>query len=317
MAISNSIDFTLTRDDIITEALELLGVLGEGETPTTDQLNSSSRSLNMIIKAWQADGLNLFAVTTEYLFTQKDQLEYALVDSTPDHFTRSFVETTFLTDVDSGTSIFDVTSTADLNVDDNIGLASGGDVQWTTIFSINSATSITTNDVLENDHSAGETVYAYTTTSQRPMKIMEAYIHIQSSGTDIPIGHISRRRYDRLSVKDTEGVVNQFYYDPQIGTGNFFVWPTSDDEKNYVIMKTQRTLSDLDTDSDNPEVPQEWYLALCYALAVAVAPKYGTPDQLYYKIERQFNTYYQAAFEFDEELYTSVYFTVDYRGEEL
>ena len=62
MATSGSIDFSLTRDDIITEALEQLGVLGSGETANTDDVVSASRTLNMMTKAWQADGLTLFAV---------------------------------------------------------------------------------------------------------------------------------------------------------------------------------------------------------------------------------------------------------------
>ena len=67
MAVSGSTNFSVTRDDIINEALELLGVLGEGEVANTNQLTSASRTLNMMTKAWQADGLNLFAVQRSYL----------------------------------------------------------------------------------------------------------------------------------------------------------------------------------------------------------------------------------------------------------
>ena len=37
MATSGSVDFSITRDNIITEALQLTGVIGEGETPSTNQ----------------------------------------------------------------------------------------------------------------------------------------------------------------------------------------------------------------------------------------------------------------------------------------
>lgn len=60
MATSGSFDFSVDRDDIITEALQICGAIGDGETPTADQLTSCSRTLNMLIKAWQADGLQLF-----------------------------------------------------------------------------------------------------------------------------------------------------------------------------------------------------------------------------------------------------------------
>jgi len=62
MATSGSIDFAATRDDIITEALEQLGALGEGESPNAAQLASCGRTLNMLVKAWQGEGLNLFAL---------------------------------------------------------------------------------------------------------------------------------------------------------------------------------------------------------------------------------------------------------------
>lgn len=78
MATSGTISFTVNRDEIITEALELLAVLGEGETPTEDQLTSSSRTLNMMIKNWQAEGLNLFSVRRQYLFLDKGRKEYPL-----------------------------------------------------------------------------------------------------------------------------------------------------------------------------------------------------------------------------------------------
>ena len=109
MATSGSIDFIVTRDDIITEALELLGVLGEGETPNSDQLSSSARTLNMMVKTWQADGLNLFAVERQYLFTEKTVEEYSLSSSTTRQYTKTFVETTTSAASSSGGSTITVT----------------------------------------------------------------------------------------------------------------------------------------------------------------------------------------------------------------
>jgi len=63
MATSGSIDFATTRDDIITEALEQLGVLGEGESPSAAQLTSCSRTLNMMLKAWQAQETRPLQIT--------------------------------------------------------------------------------------------------------------------------------------------------------------------------------------------------------------------------------------------------------------
>jgi hypothetical protein len=61
MATSSSTNFAVTRDDIIKGALRLCGALGLGETPSADQVTEASESLNMLVKAWQADGMALWA----------------------------------------------------------------------------------------------------------------------------------------------------------------------------------------------------------------------------------------------------------------
>ena len=53
-----------SKEDIITEALEICGVLAEGEEPNLDQLFSCTRSLDYITKAWQTEGINIWAVVS-------------------------------------------------------------------------------------------------------------------------------------------------------------------------------------------------------------------------------------------------------------
>jgi hypothetical protein len=62
MSTSGSTDFSVTRDDIIKRALRLLGVLAQGESPTTDQTTEAAFALNLLVKAWQADGMPLWAI---------------------------------------------------------------------------------------------------------------------------------------------------------------------------------------------------------------------------------------------------------------
>lgn len=88
MPTSGSIDFSVTRNDIIQEAYEQLGVLNEGETPTDEQIASASRTLNMMMKSWQADNMNLFAVDRYVVFVEKGTQQYTLNNTTSSHFTR-------------------------------------------------------------------------------------------------------------------------------------------------------------------------------------------------------------------------------------
>lgn len=55
MAFSTSGDYSATATNIITEALEQIGVLQEGEAPSTEQSTSALRSLNYLIKTWGAN----------------------------------------------------------------------------------------------------------------------------------------------------------------------------------------------------------------------------------------------------------------------
>ena len=60
MSTSGSYDFTLTRDELIKASLRLLGVGHRGESISADEINEASQALNIMLKAWQADGLQLW-----------------------------------------------------------------------------------------------------------------------------------------------------------------------------------------------------------------------------------------------------------------
>jgi len=62
MATSGSTDFSVSRDDIIKRALRIIGVLAQGETPTTNQTTEAAVALNGLVKAWEADGMPLWAI---------------------------------------------------------------------------------------------------------------------------------------------------------------------------------------------------------------------------------------------------------------
>lgn len=68
MATSNSTDYTVTRDQIITGALRLVGAVGVGDTPLTAQVIEANEALNMLVKALQVDGMPLWAIK-EYTVT--------------------------------------------------------------------------------------------------------------------------------------------------------------------------------------------------------------------------------------------------------
>jgi hypothetical protein len=62
MATSNSTNFATSRDNLIKGALRLVGGIGQGETPTTDQTSEAADTLNMMIKGFMGYGMPLWAV---------------------------------------------------------------------------------------------------------------------------------------------------------------------------------------------------------------------------------------------------------------
>lgn len=68
MGTSGSTNYATSRDNLIKGALRLIGVLAQGETPSTDQVTEASEALNFLVKAWQADGMPLWGIK-EYELT--------------------------------------------------------------------------------------------------------------------------------------------------------------------------------------------------------------------------------------------------------
>jgi hypothetical protein len=78
MATSGNSNYTTTRDDIIKRALRLIGAVAQGETPTTDQVTEASIALNGLVKAWQADGMPLWAIKTYGMTLTADVNSYPM-----------------------------------------------------------------------------------------------------------------------------------------------------------------------------------------------------------------------------------------------
>ena len=78
MATSGSVDFTLTRDELIRAAFEDVGVAIEGEDLQPEDIKVAQIALNAIIKAWQAYGLNLWVRRSESITLVDAQGTYTL-----------------------------------------------------------------------------------------------------------------------------------------------------------------------------------------------------------------------------------------------
>ncbi len=62
MSTSGSTNYATSRNALIEGALRIIGATAQGETPTATQYSEAADALNMLAKAWQADGMPLWAI---------------------------------------------------------------------------------------------------------------------------------------------------------------------------------------------------------------------------------------------------------------
>jgi len=298
MATSGSIDFGATRDQLIQEAMEQIGAIDLGGTPSAADLATCARTLNLMLKSWQNDEVNIFAIQKTYLFLDKNVNEYLL--GTTAIYSSAINQTTIsaaAAATDTTVDLTDTTNAADnsthiLKLDDgqNEFLTQNGAVAGSTM------TFDAPAGGLSAAASSGNTIYHFKTGEEanRPMKILTA-VRRDKNGIDIPMNLLSLDEYTQLSDKTTDGVPINFYYRPELGFTRVRIWPEPSDVNDYIVLWVQRTLEDLDAASDDVDYPQEWYWAISLGLAMAISSKYGVDAATYNRIKEQFTEAYWMA----------------------
>lgn len=311
MARSGSYDFTRTRDQIIYGAMRLCGVKDAGQTVSADELSDASEALEMMVKAWQAQGLHLWKQKEATLFVQPGTRSYTLGPS-GDNATQSYVETTLSADAVATDATISVTSDDGISDADYIGIVlDGGTIQWTTVSGAPVGDAVTLADALTGDASSGNKVYAYTSKIQRPLRVLSIRRE-NNSGTEIELELLSRNEYFELPNKSTRGTPTQAYYDPQLDGGTLYLWVTPDDVSAVFNFTYMESIQDFDEASNEADFPAEWLEALKYNLAVRLAPEYGIDFQSRSWLKAEAEQYLNAVTMWDNEP-ESFFFEPDYR----
>lgn len=234
---SGTTTFSITRDDIIKGALRKIGVVAQGEVPTTDQVTEAAFALNTMVKAWEADGMPLWALRT-----------------TP------------------------IPLTANVSAY-NIGISK-------------------------------------TVNTDKPLKVIQAWIRDTTSNVDTPMRILTKQEYSILGNKTTPGKPIQIYYEPLSDYGILHVFPTPasiDAANNQIYITYQRPFEDFNIATDTPDFPQEWYEAIVYGLAVRLASEYGLPLDQRMLLTKEADKMKESALGFGTEE-GSLFFGVERRG---
>jgi len=158
---------------------------------------------------------------------------------------------------------------------------------------------------------AGQATYNLSTLTGQtlPQRILDGYLTLIASNSDVQFAPKSRFDYDSLGFKTQQGQPNQCFYDPQLSTGTLTMYPVPDQTGVYVYHAIiQRQLQDFNLSTDNPDFPQEAFRLLKWCLADEVALEYETPEGQRREINQKAVGLKEKFFSYQQE-YASVTFT--------
>jgi hypothetical protein len=310
---SGTYSFTVTRDQIIRQAMLNIGKLDETEAPTASEISDCSFVLNMLVKQWQgkadfAPGLKVWTRKLGYLFLSGSTGKYT-VGPGATGWTNSFASTTTTATAASGASAVVVSSATGIANGYNIGIElDSGALQWTTASSVVGST-VNLAATLNAQASKGSQIFAYATAAQQPLYIETATLRDQNN-SDTPIRLIRDvKDYDILPNKADPTNLSDptaIYYENQLTNSNLYTdCGAAQDVTKYLVLRYMEPIQDLNSPTDNFEYPQEWYLALAWGLSSEISPMFHaawTP-----KMEENFKRSLAVAQKKDAEV-SSLYF---------
>lgn len=204
MATSGVATYNPNMATVLKRALRLVGAYSSLSQPTANQLNAAKEALNMMLKAWQVEGLIWLCqfVTVSLVVSQQTYLigpnsTDAMVDEDGDNF------------------------------------------------------------------------------RTRPFRILD--IARKTGNNEVSLTPLTRKEYMELSNKSSTGTVIQYYYDPQITDGKLYVWPTSINTTDTLVLSVERAIEDMLADTNDFDLPVEWMEAVSYGLAYRLAGEYRLP----------------------------------------
>lgn len=301
MAIASTYNFSTSRDELIKAALRKLGVLAEGQVPTPQQYTDGSEVLNMMVKAWQAEGMPLWARTFIYLLpvTGTNTYEVSPTASATYHAVRSFSTNTVGADLAISGTALTLSDSVTTVSGDYVGLEQDdGTMHWTTTTTAATGTAKTlvTGPTVAVSEGARVYIHSATAFAQKPLQLMNAWsVNMNSNDQQIPINVLALADVENVMNTYTKNIPINIAYIPSqnsplsAGTSTFYIWPRFYTGDYYLKLDCQYPFADFDSSTDEPDFPQEFYEAIVYGLAIRLAPEFGYPieDRMILKNEAE------------------------------
>lgn len=300
MSSSGTYVFTVSRDDIVREAMLNIGKLGATDPISPQDMTDCARKLNLMVKQWMgktdfAPGIKMWTRQHCDLFLSSTQYQYALGPTGDDWAAgvtaipgANFGQDLLAGGTATGSNVITtgVGSTANFTVGDFIvvQLDSGDTFSSTITGVIAGFGQLTIASNLPSQASFGNVVWNYTTKGQRPMEIQTAILRDINS-VDSPLNYMTIQTYEALPTKTQSGNVSDpqaIYYETDIPNGQLYIDVAgAQDVTKHLHIVGLRPIQDFNNPLDTPDYPAEWFDALCWGLSMRIAPMYNavwTPD---------------------------------------
>lgn len=306
---------------MIKKALQIIGVLPEGQLPNATQIEDASITLGMLNKSYAAEGLVSWGLTSYILFTAGEQGKYRLRSDYNERWTTQSAYNYARLGLNVGATFSIITLEESPNnpFSDDTSFSPGdkailqmdnGEYFISNIDSKLTSKSFIIHDGLSTGASAGNLVYITDVIAPKPGRISYASVS-QGVDNDTMLNFLSFKDYMELANKTQRGIPTSYSYNLTKDACELYLWPIPD--KGYrITLLAEAPYSDLDTEDDYPIISNEVYLAFVYELAALLAVEYGVDLRMLQEINRRARDYKETALGFaDQNAY--VIFEPDYR----
>lgn len=313
MATSGLVSFNLTVIEIINKAFSKMGVKIAEQDITADEQQDGIDSLNMMIKAWAAQGLHLWSKDEGIQFLDVGKTDYNLGPNGDEACQfDDFIGTSTTTAKVTTDTVFQVTSTTGMAIGDNAGVELDNNTRhWTTILTVDSSVQITLTTGIPSASKSTSTVFTFTNLIERPNRILSFRRKTFGNDNEIPVIKWSRDQYFNQVNKISQGTVVNCYYSPQLNDGRLYVWQTASSVNDFVRFTFERQLQDVTLGTETIDFPPEWLECVIYNLASRLSDDYSVPIAKQQFIEQKAGQFLEDLLGWDEEM-TSLFLQPDF-----
>ena len=301
---------------IINMAYRKISAIAEDETPTAGMYADAAFALNAMVKEWMATGIHVWTEEEAILFLQQGQPRYLLGGTNNDNCcdANGYVLAQLASPASAGDGTVTLVTAAGISTGNYFGVVlDSGAAFWTTVNGAPAGNVVTLTSPIPTGASASAQnfAFAYATKIVRPLLVPRVRLLYYQGLRETPMTVLSRKEYMDLPQKTNLGISTQFFYTPQLVSGEFYIWPNPQNANNAARLTWYRPIMDINTPANTIDFPQEWINACGWNLAREMGPEYDVPPPRWQIILTEAERKLELAQNYDRES-EPIYFGMDF-----